>query len=109
MYNGGMTLAPNQLKKLVFQQGEVVLGHMRVTELDFPWVLCAFTPTEAFEPLRPLFEAQLRLSEGENWDAYEQVEAEIIALALELRDPETGERISDFLIHFEGDTAWFRY
>ncbi len=104
-----MLIAPNQLKNLVLKQGEAVLGHLHVTTLDFPWVYCTFAPTPDFDSLRPLFEAELRLSENEDWDALEKIDEDIAALRLELTDPTTGAQILDFLIHFDEGTAWFRY
>ncbi len=104
-----MLIAPNQLKNLVLKQAEVVLGHLHVTTLDFPWVYCTFAPTPEFDSLRPLFETELRLSENEDWEALEKIDEDIAALRLELTDPTTGAQIRNFLIHFDVGTAWFRY
>ena len=69
-------------------------------------------PRAGFAPLAPLFERQLALTRVDNWDDagvadFEAVSAEI-RQAVELRYPD-GRIVPEFLLHIEGDEAWFRW
>lgn len=92
----------------------VLLAELEVTDGDFPWLSATVRPTEAFEPVRPVFEAELRAlrasedgaDDGEV-DAWERAYLEVRA-AVVLIDPD-GQPVSEFLLHVEGDQAWWRW
>lgn len=112
---------------ILLMQGDTLLGEMYRYDSDFPWIYCHFHPTPAFEPLRPLFQAELDAFKAEVQEAKEKKEAKDIAdwekayeriLALQLRilnengksylwRPEGYEDLPP-LIHIEEDKAWFR-
>lgn len=91
------------------QQGEVVLGILEETDSDFPWRTCTFTPTEAFQTVKPLFDRALELVRAEEWEPFDEAYQQIQALGLRLVNPSSGDEITDFLLHIEGDSASFRY
>lgn len=92
----------------------VPLAELEVTDGDFPWLYATLRPTEAFEPVRPIFEAELRaLRASEDGDtdgevtAWERAYLEVRA-AVVLIDPD-GQPASEFLLHVDGDEAWWRW
>lgn len=86
-----------------------LLGELTVTDADFPWLNAAFHATEAFLPWRSVFENELHLIKDlddhyQQWeDAYRQIQD-----ALTLHHP-SGEVVAKFLLHIEGDIAWWRW
>lgn len=87
-------------------------GVITVREIDQPWLWGTWTPTADFAPLTPLFERQLVVTRADNWDdagvaELEAVHAEI-RQAVELHYPD-GRIVPEFLLHIEGDEAWFRW
>lgn len=88
--------------------GDALLGELKVYDYDFPWLNARLAATRAFAPLRPLFDEEARLSGsgdfGGDWEAaYARVRA-----ATYLVDP-GGARVPEFLLHIDGDEAWWRY
>jgi hypothetical protein len=97
------------VEKWTLMMGDSVLGMLTPDDPDWPWLYCHFTPTPAFEPVRPLFVAELEILEGQ-WDEgrWEKAYAAIASLKLRLLGDD-GQIIDEFLLHIDGDTAWFRY
>ncbi|MFD2688229.1 hypothetical protein ACFS5L_25820 [Streptomyces phyllanthi] len=85
-----------------------VLGDIRIEEADFPWLRGRFTARPGFEEVRPLFahESALldRIDEAEEeWEAaYEAIRRAVLLVAPE-------HPVAEFLLHIEGDQAWFRW
>ena len=86
-----------------------LLAELTVTEGGFPWVTASVQALEAFLPWRAAFDEERRLLDGlddhvEQWeDAYRRIDEH-----LTLHDP-TGERVPEYLLHIEADTAWWRW
>ncbi|MCZ7420041.1 hypothetical protein O7605_10975 [Verrucosispora sp. WMMA2121] len=86
-----------------------VLAELVVTGGDFPWLNARVDPREGLAELRPLFAEELRLLDGidedvESWEhAYETVRN-----AVTLRYPD-GQEVPEFLLHLDGDEAWWRW
>ncbi|PZS10804.1 MAG: hypothetical protein DLM55_03160 [Acidimicrobiales bacterium] len=86
-----------------------LLGEFTVTDADFPWLNATFRATEAFLPWRSVFDDALHLINDlddhyQQWeDAYRRIQD-----ALTLRHP-SGRAVAEFLLHIEGDTAWWRW
>ena len=80
-------------------------------EVDQPWFICSFSPTAAFEEVKPLFDRELELlNAGDSEeDAWEEIMGQIDALKLRLTEAENGNNIEEFLLHIQNDEAWFRY
>lgn len=91
------------------QRGDEVLGEVVVNDSNFPWLTGSWSPTPAFDSVRPLFEAELDLVEdddlGIEWEgAYRR----IWDAGVRLHYPD-GRRVPEFLLHIKGDEAWFRW
>lgn len=95
--------------ELQLKRGDELLGTLRSYDSNFPWVNCKFEPNESFEELRPLFDEELRLLDGEDMTAWEETSNRILALNLKLIDLKNGNEIREFLLHIKGDEAWFRF
>jgi hypothetical protein len=90
--------------------GDALLGEITVTGGDFPWLNGTMRTTAAFERLRPLFERELRLLDEveQNVEQWEAAYEAIRDTGLELRRP-SGEAAAEFILHVDGDAAWFRW
>ncbi|WP_327673888.1 hypothetical protein [Kitasatospora sp. NBC_00458] len=93
-----------QVWRLVRQDDSV--GEIVVEEADFPWLYGRFIPGTAFPDVEPLFTRSLALSEAEAWEAFDDVHEEITK-AVSLISPSGP--VAEFLLHIQGDTAWFRW
>jgi hypothetical protein len=91
---------------------DALLGRLTVYDRDFPWLSAKFAATPAFEPLRPLFQKEAQLVQALEDDdrpanawssAYEQVRATVHLLSPD------GAQVPEFLLHIDGDEAWWRY
>lgn len=88
------------------RRGDDVLGKLTSCTPDFPWLFCKFEPCDSFAEQRALFEEELRLLNAEDMVAWEEVYEKIRALNLRLVSAE--EALGEFLLHIDGDEAWFR-
>ncbi|MFD8817091.1 hypothetical protein ACFV23_37795 [Streptomyces sp. NPDC059627] len=86
--------------------GREPAGEIVVDEADFPWLHGAFTPGPGFAAVRDLFARELALAEDEDWEAWEEVQDEI-RRQVSLISPDGP--VPEFLLHIEGDRAWFRW
>lgn len=91
------------------REGDAVLGTIQVSEAesDFPWLHGRWEPTPRFDAVRALFDAELALADdpGTEWEAaYRQ----IYDAGIRFHYPD-GKRVPEFLLHIEGDHAWFRW
>jgi hypothetical protein len=88
--------------------GEIV-ADLVVTGGTFPWLNAHVNQHEGLDDLRPLFAEELRLldridDDVEPWErAYEAVRNAVI-----LRYPQ-GHKVPEFLLHIDGDDAWWRW
>ena len=89
-------------------RGQTLLGSIEVdwAKADFPWHGGAFTPTEHFESVRPLFDAELALrGQPPEWD---EAYARIVRPGLRL-ESESGRVHDQVLVHIsQGQEARFR-
>jgi hypothetical protein len=85
-----------------------VLAELTVVEADWPWLRARLAGTEAFERVRPLFAEELRLLELDASVPQWEVAYARISSALGLAGPD-GVRVAEFLLHVEGDEAWWRW
>ncbi|MHA5050982.1 hypothetical protein [Streptomyces sp. SD15] len=85
-----------------------VVGEIVIEEADFPWLHGRFVGRPGFAELRPLFDRELALVARID-EAYEEWEAayEKVAAAVTLVAPD--HPVADFLLHIDGDKAWFRW
>jgi hypothetical protein len=85
------------------------LADLVIYDWDFPWVNAKVESPAGLDELRPLFDAELALLERiedlvDEWEAAE----EAVRAAVILRYPE-GNEVPEFLLHLQGDEAWWRW
>ncbi|MEV0716800.1 hypothetical protein [Asanoa sp. NPDC050611] len=88
------------------RDGGELLADLVVTDGDFPWLNARVEARAGLAEFRPLFAAELRLMEDadEAWErAYDAIRA-----AVTLRYPD-GREVPEFLLHLDGDDAWWRW
>jgi hypothetical protein len=90
-------------------RGDELVADLVVTGGDFPWLQASLEATPAFESMRDLFAEELRLVDRleEEYLAWEAVDEQIHTI-LSLENPE-GVRVPEFLLHIEGEAAWWRW
>ncbi|WP_406182801.1 hypothetical protein [Streptomyces canus] len=91
------------------RSGDEPVGDILIDEADFPWLSGRFTAGPGFAGVRELFARELALVEEDDeerrqeWeDAYDEVRRRV-----SLHGP--GGPVPEFLLHIEGDRAWFRW
>ncbi|MCP4538500.1 MAG: hypothetical protein GY832_15295 [Chloroflexi bacterium] len=90
--------------------GEETLGVLTKDRLDQPSMFCHFEPAPAFEQYKPLFAEELRLLNLEKMDLWEQAYRKIISPGFTLEPVgKKSQIIKDFILHIEGNEAWFRW
>ncbi|MET7769588.1 hypothetical protein [Nocardia sp. NPDC005366] len=88
---------------------EELLGEIVIESGDFPWLSGRFLPQPAFDDVKPLFDQELALIESgvdNHIGEWERIYARITD-ALSLLSPRGP--VSEFLLHIQGDEAWFRW
>jgi hypothetical protein len=90
-------------------QGEQLIAELIVTDYDFPWLNARLEAKAGFEALRPLFDEEAGLIDGveDHTDAWEAAYNRIRE-AVSLAAPD-GRRVPEFLLHIEGEDAWWRW
>ena len=90
------------------RRGDELVAQLVVTGVDFPWLNATVRATPAFDELRPLFVEELRLLDRldhdvEAWEAaYDRVLQEVIP------EHPYGFAVPEFLLHVDGEDAWWR-
>ncbi|MFI7393096.1 hypothetical protein [Streptomyces tendae] len=85
------------------------IGEILIEDADFPWLSGRFRAGPAYGAVRDLFARELALVErdgAEHRAAWEAVSAEI-ERRVRLVSPDGP--VAEFLLHIEGDRAWFRW
>ncbi|GLZ29723.1 hypothetical protein Lesp02_19130 [Lentzea sp. NBRC 105346] len=88
------------------RRGDELLGTITITDGDFPWLSGRFAPEPGFAEFAPLFAEELALLESEDWEAWEAA-YDRISGQLTLVAPDGP--VAEFLLHVQGDEAWFRW
>ncbi|MCT9079791.1 hypothetical protein [Streptomyces fulvoviolaceus] len=91
------------------RSGDEAVGEILIDDADFPWLSGRFTSGPAFSAVQELFARELALTErdeaghwGEWESAYDEIRRRVSLLSPDGPVPE-------FLLHIEGDRAWFRW
>ena len=103
-------------KTLQLVRGQAVLGtiSVRAPEPGSPWSSGTFEASAAFEPVRELFETELRLLQANTtddpaqWDEWESAHAELHDPGVRLASPDGTFVLDEILIHIDGTEAWWR-
>jgi hypothetical protein len=90
-------------------RGDELLAELVVTDADFPWLNARVRPAAGFAGVRPLFDDELRRledldEEPEQWEAAYRSIREVVRLLT----PD-GRAVAEFLLHIEGENAWWRW
>lgn len=86
-----------------------LIAKLVVTDSDFPWLYARLEPHDGWAEVQPLFAEELRLldhidDETASWEAsYDAVREAVV-----LRYPD-GEAVPEFLLHVDGQEAWWRW
>ncbi|MEU5539912.1 hypothetical protein [Streptomyces sp. NPDC020362] len=89
--------------------GEEPVGEILIDEADFPWLSGRFVPGPGFAAVRDLFARELALADRDDdacWEEWESAYGEI-RRRVALSSPDGP--VPEFLLHIEGDRAWFRW
>lgn len=89
--------------------GDELVADLVVTGGDFPWLHASVDPKPAFERYRELFAKEAAASEaaGDDWTAADLLYHRIRA-QLRLARPD-GSDVPEFLLHIDGEEAWWRW
>jgi hypothetical protein len=90
------------------RSGDEPVGEIAIDDADFPWLSGRFTPGPGYASVRDLFARELALvarvdEDVEEWEAaYDEIRSRV---SLSSSDGP----VAEFLLHIEGDRAWFRW
>ncbi|WP_367318995.1 hypothetical protein [Streptomyces sp. HUAS ZL42] len=89
--------------------GEQRVGEILIDEADFPWLSGEFTAGPAFAAVEELFVRELALADRDDDGHLEEWETVYheIRRRVSLSSPDGP--VPEFLLHIEGDRAWFRW
>ncbi|MGW2746487.1 hypothetical protein [Streptomyces sp. NPDC001450] len=86
--------------------GAEPVGEILIDAADFPWLSGSLTTGPGFAAVQDLFVRELALLEDERREEWESAYDEI-RRRVSLSSPEGP--VPEFLLHIEGDRAWFRW
>ncbi len=87
-----------------------VLGHLTVTEIDFPWISCTFTPEHEFESVQDTL-ARFRAVDIRHEQKWEQARQEVRRLGFVI-EPASAQETAfypEVLLYIKEGTATFRF
>ncbi|WP_031487248.1 hypothetical protein [Streptomyces bicolor] len=89
--------------------GAEPVGEILIDEADFPWLSGRFTPGPGYGAVRDLFARELALLDRDLEESREEWEAayDEIRRRVSLSSPDGP--VAEFLLHIDGDRAWFRW
>ncbi|WLW49861.1 hypothetical protein [Streptomyces sp. YU58] len=91
------------------RSGEDAVGEILIDDADFPWLSGHFTAGPGYGAVRELFARELALTERDDeghWQQWEEAYDEI-RRSVSLASPDGP--VAEFLLHIDGDRAWFRW
>lgn len=86
-----------------------VVGVLTQTDIDQPWIQCGFSASPEFVAYAALFERELELLNADLMEEWEASYDKIDEPGLSLTSTSGSEDITNVLLHFGRDSAWFRY
>lgn len=89
-------------------RGAEILAELRFTHADQPWLFCTFHPRPVFSSVASFFARDVALLESNDQAAKDAAANAIDNLGLTLVNVSSGETISEFWLHVQGQQAWFR-
>lgn len=102
-------MSDHRTETWTLHRGDQLVARLVVTGGDFPWLNARVEACDGFAEVRPLFVEELRLMndadrDGTAWGA----QYEAIRRSVTLRYPD-GRDVPEFLLHVDGDHAWWRW
>ena len=88
--------------------GADVLGDLAYRTIDQPWFHFDFTPTEHFDRVSGMFNAELELLNKDEMELWERAYDEIADLGLRLVSDSSEVKVESIVLHIDGTTAWLR-
>ena len=85
-----------------------MLGFLQYEDTDQAFFYFQFHPEPAFASICELFEEELRLLNEDRLDEWERSYDRIETLDLTLVSTVDGSELHEFLLHIDGNCAWFR-
>jgi uroporphyrinogen-III decarboxylase len=73
------------------------------------WLGCEFTPTEAFEEVKPFFETAKAAFEVNDWNAFDAAYREMRALGVELMGVDEAVEVRRFTLWIQDNHASLRF
>ena len=89
-------------------RGTVLLGTLTRTGTDMPWFEGTFRAAPGFKAVRPMFDRERELLDADRMDEWQEAYDEL-AEGLRLEPLDGREPITEFLLHIDGQQAWWRY
>ncbi|MCD9874631.1 hypothetical protein [Streptomyces guryensis] len=89
--------------------GKEPVGEILIDDTDFPWLSGRFTAGPAFEDVRELFARELALIERDDEEHRQKWETAYDEITRRVSLSSPGGPVPEFLLHIEGDRAWFRW
>jgi hypothetical protein len=89
--------------------GKELLDTLTQKSFDQPWIVCRFQAEPAFRQYAELFKDELGVLNRDEMHLWEQAYQRIIDLGLTLHPVDTVDAIAEFILHIDGEEAWFRY
>ncbi|GGZ22633.1 hypothetical protein [Streptomyces poonensis] len=83
-----------------------LIGTITVAESDFPWLRGRFVAEPGFAEVKPWFDEVLAVMAADDFERFDAV-YDRIPRVLTLVSPSGP--VADFLLHIDGDEAWFRW
>jgi hypothetical protein len=85
------------------------LATLRLTNTDQPFFYCALSREAAFAEYEALFASLQELVKNDDFRELENRLQAIVKKGFTLEPGDGGQPIREFLLHIDGDVAWFRY
>ncbi|MFF0644474.1 hypothetical protein ACFYVV_12780 [Streptomyces tendae] len=85
------------------------IGEILIEDADFPWLSGRFRAGPAYGAVRDLFVRELALVEGDGAECRAEWEAVRAEIERRVRLVSPDGPVAEFLLHIEGDRAWFRW
>ncbi|WP_435253278.1 hypothetical protein [Streptomyces tendae] len=85
------------------------IGEILIEDADFPWLSGRFRAGPAYGAVRDLFVRELALVERDGAEHRAEWEAVSAEIERRVRLVSPDGPVAEFLLHIEGDRAWFRW
>ncbi|AZM73871.1 hypothetical protein D1J63_02075 [Streptomyces sp. KPB2] len=85
------------------------IGEILIEDADFPWLSGRFRAGPAFDAVRGLFARELALAERDGAGHRAEWETVCAEIGRRVRLVSPDGPVAEFLLHIDGDRAWFRW